>query len=59
MTLVELFDMDPSPMCREERELMEATKDLWAQRRKEFIKELKRSQKGPRIMTRIVVKKDR
>lgn len=58
MTLSELFDLDPQPMSAEERQLMEATRNVWADRRREFIRELKKANRGPKIMTRIVVKKD-
>lgn len=58
MTLSELFDLDKFPTTSEEQVVMEATKNIWAERRRAFIKELKSANKGPRVMTRIVVKKD-
>lgn len=55
MTLSELFGDEPLPMTAEERRFLEHAKSLWARQFDQIIRE----SRGPKVKTRIVVKKVR
>lgn len=53
MTLSELFGDEPLQMSVEERAFLEQAKNLWASQFDQIIRE----SRGPKVKTRIVVKK--
>lgn len=53
MTLSELFGDEPLSMSAEERKFLERASNLWARQFDQIIRE----SRGPKVKTRIVIKK--